>query len=507
MHQQMHNYTVFPCPHCGQQLPGNMPAGVQFPCPTCRNAVVAPQASAAQMAVAAAQMQYNYQHANTAAALHDAQVTATDPRRAHFSSTSNQVLVRDANQRYLIIGSHVDQSQQWCLRALDAQRGELVWETPRSFHFTSCPGTQQMGSRDGILFLFQDSAVYGFDAASGQMLWQTQISGRVQTVAGVPDGDEMDLTYAERVAVVRTEDAVRNEHIIAIDCNNGQLLWHRQGDQKVQIAGTGLLLIKHSDGAEVVQLRTGQPVAEHRGDFGDSQVVGPYVGVKADDYGDDDATGMLLFDPATGNPVHFVRAESIDVGHWDDDAATMLGQLVVAKADASDGGRLIVIDPATPAPKPGFLAKLFGGGGGGGHEGQRIAGPKRTFGKIRVSTDAICLEVDSWDGDDNRLLVLDPNTLQVRHDSGVFPFEETSSYYEVFANFVAYVVPLDEDRNEREVRVLETTSGRLLWQRSIGHWSSHYFTPEGLLVVYHDTDIDVFNPADGQVVAGYPMPR
>ena len=506
MHQQIPNYTFFPCPHCGQQVPGSIPAGTHFPCPWCKNMLVAPQASIEQMAHAAAYVQHALEHGNTAAALADAQVAPADSRRAQFSSTSNQVLVRDASRRYLVIGSHVDQSQQWCLRALDAQSGQLVWETQRTFAFHSCPGTQQMGSRDGMLFLFQQGVAYGIDAASGQILWQTRLHGNVQTVAGIPDGDEMAFVCADRVAVLRTEDQYRNEHIIAIDCANGQTLWHREGDQKVQLAGNGLLLIKHSDGAEVVQLRTGQTVANVRGDFADAQVVGPYVAVKADDYGEGDQTGMLLIDPATGNPVRFLPAAGIEVGTWDDDAACMLGQYIIAKSEANDGGRLMVIDPQQSPPKPGFFAKLFGGGGGGGFVGKRLDGPNRSFRKIAVSTDAVCLEVNTWDGDDFRFLVIDPMTMQVRHDSGKLPFDESDSFYEVFGTFVAYVVQADEDRN-RELRVVETTGGRVVWTRPIGRWSSHWFTPEGLLVVYHDTDIEVFNPADGQVVAGYPMPR
>lgn len=506
MHQQIPNYTFFPCPHCGQQVPGSIPAGTQFPCPWCKNMLVAPQASIEHMAVAAAVVQHNFEHMNTAAALADAQVAPADPRRANFSSTSNQVLVRDANRRYLIIGSHVDQSQQWCLRALDAQTGQMVWESPRSFHFTSCPGTQQMTSCDGLILMFQLNTAYGIDSSSGQLLWQTQIHGTIQSVAGLPDGTEMDLVYADRVAIARTEDQYRNEHLIAIDCTNGQILWHRQHDQRAQIAGNGLVLIKHSDGAEVVQLRTGQTVANVRGDFSDSQVTGPYISVKADDYGGEDRNGMLLFDPATGNPVVFLQAENIDCGHWNDSRPHMLGNFIVAKEDASDGGRIMVIDPSKPAPKPGFFAKLFGGGGGG-FTGKRLPGPKQVLRKIDVSNDAICVEGGSYDGDDYRFYVVDPSSMQLRHDSGPLPFEESDSYFEVFGTFAAYVVPLDEDRNQREMRVVETTSGRVLWNRPIGDWTSHWFTPEGFLCVYHDTDIEVFNPADGSVVAGYPMPR
>jgi len=105
-------------------------------------------------------------------------------------------------------------------------------------------------------------------------------------------------------------------------------------------------------------------------------------------------------------------------------------------------------------------------------------------------------------------VVLDPQTLQQRYDSGPLPYGEFTPHIEVGTDTMAYRVPTNDDGNEYELRVVQTATGQVIWTRNIGHWSGHYYarTSQGeRIVVYHDTDIVMLRPSDGAVLGGYPV--
>ena len=502
--QPHQSYASFACPSCNYAIPATIPAGMVFPCPMCQTPITAPQGSGPTADQAAEYQAWAMQHGNAAAAVADAAAPVADPRRANFSSTSQQVLVRTRDGYYLVVGAHVDASHAWCLRAQNATSGELVWETPRQFEFATCPGTQEMGCRDGIIYLAVNGSIWAIDASNGHIYWQGRYPGRVMSHESMRGGDEMALYVVGGVVVVHVEDGANNEGVVGLNGHDGGMLWQRYDEERVYVEPTvqGGLLIKYHNGCELLEPGTGAIIASLRDDdFGEAKAMGGFIMVAVDDYGDGEQEGVLLCDPANGKQLGFLAAPDIEVGTWAGEGACQLGHLIVATANASDGGRLYVIDPNNP-PRGGLRKKA------GCYQARQIPGQGQlTFSNLQACADAICIDVGDYEGDVNRLLVLDPSTLAIRHDSGALPHDMSDSHFESMGSYVAYVVASNPDQSSYELRLVSTSSGQPLWSRPVGHWSGHYFTSDGYLAVYHDTDIELFHPGNGQVVAGYPWPR
>ncbi|MCA9633776.1 MAG: PQQ-binding-like beta-propeller repeat protein, partial [Myxococcales bacterium] len=219
------DYGTFPCPSCGAAQPGSIPAGTPFPCWQCKHQLVAPAGSGPSAAQAAEYMNWALQHGNTAAAQAAAQAPDRDPARANFSNTSEQVLIRTAQGRYLVMGSHVDASGGWCIRAQDVASGDIAWETPREYYFQSCPGLRHMGERAGVLFLAFGGSLTAWDADTGRKYWTTRLDREVYTRSDVNQGDSLDLwVLSGGTVVLRTEGV---EEAIGLSLQNGQVLWRR----------------------------------------------------------------------------------------------------------------------------------------------------------------------------------------------------------------------------------------------------------------------------------------
>lgn len=499
MQQPQIDYGTWPCPHCGFQVPGTMPAGMRFPCPGCQQNITAPAGSGPTAEQAAQYQQWALQHGNTAAAQGAAQIhEQTDARRANFSITSNQVAVKTREGVWYVIGSHVDDSGKWCLRAQDVASGAIAWETAREFYFQSCPDLQSMGAREGVLYLAQGGSFRAIDASTGKTYWNAQVP-RPETVAGTPDGDEMDLHVVNGVLIIRTND----ERIIAINAQNGQLLWQRQSDNPPLIVPGAGVVIRESDGFEYLA-GNGQTIASFRGDgYGDVALCGQLLVVKVDDHqGAEDDEGVLLISAQNGQVVKYFSTPGVDMG-WNGANSGALGTWVALGAASNMGGaHVYVLDPnqAPPDTKPGFFASFFGG--------QRKRWYKAVPGnyildELRCSDDAVVIQARTKDGEGTAVLVLDPSSMQVRFDSGLLPFGESSSHFEVARTFVVYVTPTNDDRNDYQLHCVSTTNGQLLWSRPVGHWSAHWIAGDRV-VVYHDSDIVMLRPEDGAVIGSYP---
>lgn len=500
---------TFPCPHCGNQLPATVPAGMAFPCYKCGGQVTAPAGAGIDPAQAAQYTAWAMEHGNTAAALSAAQGPDQDPRRANFSPTSEQVLLHTPRGRALVLGSHVDQSQQWCLRAQDVASGEVAWETPRNLHLTTCPGLNHVALRGSFLFVRIQNQLLALDPETGRHYWSAQLAGEIETVAGLEQGDYLDLHLAQGAVVYRTT----SDQVIGLDQQNGQQLWARENDNRLTALPNGAgVLLRYSDGVELVA-PSGQTLANLRGDgFEEGCVVGPYVVVRVEGYqGDSDDEGMLIVNGQTGEVVKYFSMPRVQGDTWGEHT-TMVGSQLVFKAESGSGATaLYVFDPQTtqqPSTKPGFFASLFGGGKKSW--ARPLGGQAINAGSILATEDAIVALGHPPSGGEHRVVVLNPQTLQPRYDSGPLPFGEFVPCIAVGAQTMAYKVPQNEDQNEYELRVVNTTTGQVAWTRSMGHWVGHYYlTPAGgteVLVLYHDTDILLLRPQDGAVLGGYPKP-
>ncbi|MGE0328888.1 MAG: PQQ-binding-like beta-propeller repeat protein, partial [Polyangiaceae bacterium] len=356
------DYGTFPCPSCGAAQPGSIPAGTPFPCWQCKHQLVAPAGSGPTAAQAAEYMNWALQHGNTAAAQADAQAPNQDSARGNFSTTSEQVLIRTAQGRYLVMGSHVDASGQWCIRAQDVASGDIAWETPRNYYFQSCPGLNHLAQRAGVLFLAQSGKLTAWDAESGRMYWNTQLGQEVETRSDMERGDYLDLHVLGSTVVVRT----KQEEAIGLSLQNGQVLWRKPCNGRLQ--STGSLVVIHSeDGVELVS-PGGQAAArfdESAGKFGSAVAVGEYVVIQVDDHnGFEDDEGLLILAAQTGQALNYFSTPKLNEDHYAEHTAILGGQIAYLASTVFGVSLLYLLDPkgTPPSTTPGFIANFFGRG-------------------------------------------------------------------------------------------------------------------------------------------------
>lgn len=491
---------TFSCSACGYSIPNTMPAGIRFPCPGCQAPLTSPGGgwSAEQ---AQQYQQWALQNANAAASLAHQNAVAQgaavphDDKRANFSLTSEQILVRDAQGRRLVIGSHVDESRRWALRAQDATNGTLVWESPRTLDFSMCPDRTRMGVRASILLVANAGHLHAFDVGSGRSLWNAALYSDVETLGDCDLPDELDVCFVTGVVVVHT----KNERVTGIDAQTGSVLWQREADARPVAVGDFGLFLRWSDGIEVLDPRSGNAIAAHRGGgFDESAAFGGQIVVEAEQNG---VAGFCLVEAQSGRLLSFSPAPGFDLGYGGE-VCGRLGRFVVAQSTEKGNGYLYVVDPAAAPPKPGFFASLFGGAKPA-HVARRVPGGSVVIDRLRTSDDAICIEAIPEQGGPTRVLVLDPQTLATRHDSGPIPFDESDARLTARGPFAAYVIPTSENHDSFELRVVWTANGQLAFSRNIGRYRALYFDDDGL-VVHHDTSILLLCPNDGALIASYP---
>ncbi|MCA9643251.1 MAG: PQQ-binding-like beta-propeller repeat protein [Polyangiaceae bacterium] len=499
------DYGTFPCPSCGAAQPGSIPAGTPFPCWQCKHQLVAPAGSGPTAAQAAEYMNWALQHGNTAAAQAAAQAPAQDPARANFSNTSEQVLIRTAQGRYLIMGSHVDASGQWCIRAQDAASGAIAWETPREYYFQSCPGLNQLGERGGVLFLAQSGTLTAWDAETGRMYWKSQLGQEVETRSDIEHGDYLDLMLLSGGTVVlRTTQ----EEAMGVSLQNGQVLWRRPCDSRLQTTGS-LAVLRSEDGVELIDAQ-GQVAARFERSSGarGAVVAGGYVAVNVDSYnGVDGDEGLLILNGENGQVLNYFSTPKLNPDIWGDHTALVAGQLAYLASTNFGVSMLYLFDPRSQAPstEPGFFAKFFGG--------QRkcwareFTGPKLNLNHMKATQDTLVVSGNDPNGGPWQLIAYEPSGLSIRHQSGPLPFDESDAYEAVGQQYFAYRVAANSELNRYELRVVHSASGQQ-WTKEIEYWRAHYFVQAANgaehLVVYHDTSISVFNAQDGSLVGGYP---
>ncbi len=482
-----------------------MPAGMALPCPYCSAQITVPQGVGMDPAESAAYMAWAMEHGNTAAALADAQAPAQAPNRANFSSTSNQVLFHTPAGKALVFGSHVDESGRWCFRAQDASSGHVVWETPRNLELSSCPGLDHVAARGSLLLVRVRDRLLALDQDTGRQHWQAVLPSAIRTLAGIPQGDSCDLHLMQGALALRTED----DRVLALNLADGRALWQRESDERLipLPQGAGILL-RYSDGVEMLAA-SGQTLLNMRGDGCDGGVVaGPYVVLKVENYqGAEDDVGLLIVDGTTGQPLKYFSMPGVDSDSWAEHTA-FIGGAVVYKASANSGAtELYIFDPQAlqpPDTKPGFFASFFGRGR---KSWARPCPGSLNLGKIMATGDALVGLGHPAAGGEHRVVVLDPQTLQLRYDSGPLPYGEFTPHIAVGAETIAYRVPVNDDGNRYELRVVQTATGQVIWTRDVGHWAGHYYarTNQGeRVVVYHDTNIVMLRPSDGAVLGGYP---
>ncbi len=492
-------YPSFPCPHCAFAVPSSMPPGMQFPCPGCQVAIVSPATSGVSAAQAAEYQAWALQHGNTAAALADASAATNDPRRANFASTSNQVAITTADGRDLVVGTQVDQQGRWAIRAQDMATGQIAWETPYDYELHTCPGLREIALRENVLFIALPQRFCAFDPATGRKYWEAPLQSPPELENSDLFGDEMRLVATAGVAVLTTDD----DQWIAFAIQNGQVLWQRPKEGRVRIApGVGFWL-ECEDGAELVN-PSGQVVASFRGDEYEGSCVTPsYVALKVSGYnGNDQDEGLLLVNKADGQIVRYMSAPGIEVDE-DDRNIQQYGQAVVGYTNGNWGKSAVyVIDPQGPEPAngPGFIAKLLGNTAT--KPWAKSAGGDM-FSVLRMSQDALCVEVTPPDGGQHSVKILDPQSLAVRYDSGALPYETCDSHLTVAGTFAVYLVPLNADHNQYEEVCVHTTTGQEAWRKPVGHYSEHAMLGSRVLF-YYDTNIMIVNVADGGPVATYP---
>lgn len=500
------DYGTFPCPSCGAAQPGSIPAGTPFPCWQCKHQLVAPAGSGPSAAQAAEYMNWALQHGNTAAAQAAAQAPDRDPARANFSNTSEQVLIRTAQGRYLVMGSHVDASGQWCVRAQDVSSGEIAWETPRNYYFQTCPGLDHFAERAGVLFMAHGGNLTAWDADSGRMYWTCQLGQHVETRSDMERGDYLDLmVLSGGTVVLRT----KQEEVIGVSLQNGRVVWRKPCNGRLQ--STGPLAVVHSeDGVELVGAN-GQAVArfdEAAGKFGAAVAVGPYVAVQVDDYNNvEDDEGLLILDAQSGQVLNYFSTPKLREDDYAEHTALIGGQIAYLASTNFGASLLYSLNPQSQAPstEPGFFGKFFGG--------QRkcwaraFNGPKLNLSRLQATADALVGSGNDPNGGPWQVVAYEPSGLSVRYDSGPLPFDESTAHEAVGQQYFAYRVPSNPDRNRHELRVVHSASGQQ-WTKDVGYWRGHYFlqAQDGTehLVVYHDQSISVFNAHDGSLVGGYP---
>jgi outer membrane protein assembly factor BamB len=412
------------------------------------------------------------------------------PSGPFTTGASGVAVTVDPQLGFVAVGVNAPHGQPPHLRAWDVRGNRALWETMQGQSWLERVSRESIAIIGRNVYIANKRQLLCLDLASGNRKWASSLSD-------APCGDDRDgLTIADpfprgpgqRGAIlVPTID----HGLFAFDRDSGQALWQRSfGDKDIDVQvveNLGACVVRYGSPyikVDIVNPAFAQPIAtlghDHWStDLGVAKVWGRTVLTVADDTGaEGDDDGLLCIDAVTGQRHFFDAVEDLET---DDIAPCAMGQRVFA---ATSGGEAMYVGPrgrVVPPPVPNHAIAAF-----------CPAGPT-----------LVLLLKKSHGTPVRRLVGIDPNTLAFRFDAGEAGTEPEEPWDRQMATdgyTLVFVATPNDDLESSELRSIDTTTGRMLWSRAIGHWEAHRFI-NGQLVVWTDQKIEALAPQNGQVLA------
>jgi len=501
-------FTNFPCPHCGGQIPNTMPEGLRIPCYHCGQQIVCPGGGVSTEQAHQLQ-EFMSEHGAAAAGASDQRYREQHtPGAAWFASTSRPIMARLPDGRALVIGGQVAEDGAWFLRAVDVQARQVVWETLQGhFDWEVAPAPTNTFCRGATLYLCLGGVLHAVDLETGHQRWQTPWFMVDTDPALAAQGDEMAAfelhAGGASVLIAASEEGV----IAAVDAYTGQPLWNTHlGDfHRMQpIDGVGVV-VSAAESHVILAALDGRCVASFGSggepSYDEPVVVGQTLYFEADDAGpDNDQQGVFAVDANTGATVGYRALEGTD---FDPPPVLDSAGRLVTLADGEDRTTYAALDFSREPANPGFFARLFGSGDKGGLNTLPFVG-HHGVDAVTVAGDLVYF--DRRDDSGRRIVGVDARST-VCFDSGLMPEEPTSmpnANMQVRGDLVVYVCSPAGDDNHCELRAL--VRGQPAWTLPVGCWDSHFFCGDLLAVYGDDQQTMLVDPASGQVLAAYPFP-
>ncbi|NOU28666.1 MAG: PQQ-binding-like beta-propeller repeat protein [Polyangiaceae bacterium] len=474
--------ATFPCPWCGAPITGASP-GATFTCPYCQSKVTAPHDGMGAMrggpvsAHGAAPIGMPVQPSRPAAIL-DASAGAVVP-------------VLHPQRGWLFVGPHAPDGQPPRLRAIDAEQNQVLWETLQGQSWVSNVTAGSMLASANNLYVASNRGLVCLDISTGARKWGMQLADNVATQDG-PLGVAAAVydpfpPQGRGAILVMTIDHT----LYALDRDSGQVLWSAQKECELTsldghgavIASFGFPYVK----ADIINPAYAQPVATVRGsdwsaDIGKVHVAGPMMLLATDDFPGDGDQGAAVVDAMSGRIVFFEPVEDL----CEDVVPAAMAQRVFF---AADDGRKLYVGPG----------------------GMLVPSPAQNFGivAIRAAGPTLVLLLRKLSGSSvRRVIGIDPATLQFRFDCGELgtePDDDFPAQLQTDGYSCVFVASPNDDSRDCELRSVDTSTGRTLWTRKVGHWHAHTFIA-GHVVVRAGDRLEVLAAPTGKVVATFPRP-
>jgi hypothetical protein len=423
-----------------------------------------------------------------------------DQQEGPFSPNGNEgvVVTVDPQLGFLAFGVYAPHGKPPVLRCWNVKDKKPLWEVLQGQGWLDKVSRSSLAVRGRNLYVANKRQLLCLDVATGNKKWNSSLSDS-------PVGSDDDAMGGEHIGGINIADPFPqgpgargailvptiDNALFAFDRDSGQPLWQRSfGDKSIEVdavAGLGACVVRYGSPyikIDIVNPAFQQPIAslghDHWStDLGLARISGRTVLTVADDMGvEGDDDGLFCFDAVTGQAHFFDHVEDLDM---DEIAPLAMGARAFA---ATDNGEGLYVGPrgrVMPPPVPNHaICAMF------------AAGP------------TLVLLLKKMHGTPVRRVVgIDPNTMAFRFDAGEAGSEPEYNFEAQCAtdgySFVFVATPQD-DMSQCELRSVDTSTGRMLWNRQVGHWQGHRFIG-GQLIVFSHEKIEALSPQNGQVLA------
>jgi len=478
-------FPSFPCPACGGALPATMPAGLVIPCPLCRRQITVPTGAGPTAQQAQQYQEWMQVHGERAAAHSAAQ--APGAANSLFAATSHPVWVEDGAGGLLAIGAQLLGQRGFYVRAVDARTSSIRWEALHDAPFTTSPEPRSVCARSGRIYVAHEQRLAALDGPSGRVLWQARLSARIgcDVDGAAVVGDEADLREVSSVVVVATED----DTLTAFDRETGAVLWRRAA-KGAPHSDESILIVKET-AVQFALVRARDGAAQRLAARNAVPAAGGVLMAVENRGAEQDQDGVAFLDGPTGTERWFVPVEWVD---FDPGVAFVAGELLVP-VQSNSGHVLLPLGPSGPAPKKGFLARLFGGN----PATRALPWPKHLLESIWALGDTLLVDARSTEGEgERRVALLDPRTLAVRYDSGIIP-DGVAPGVRLGANLLAYA--FGESNGPKTLRMVDPANGSQLWERTFHDLDEVAFRAGALALRTDEAPLELLELTTGRTIA------